>query len=141
MGYLEKDKDNFGSFNDLDEHALPFFQRHISEFADFCNKRQASSVESLSILELLKLFIRERKLPFDMRHYMNAQSEFIRQYLQKRNKAKNRQEIVSLWIRENAEKHRDLAVERQCQFLDAAQSHIVPQVEKMLDNFKKFKKR
>ncbi|HHX15995.1 MAG TPA: hypothetical protein GX724_07540 [Fibrobacter sp.] len=121
----------------LKDHVIPFFKRHIGELYDFTLKRRASSAEPIQTIEILKLFIQDRKLPFDMRHYMNAQSDFIRKNIKEG--CQNRQEIVSHWIKVYAEKHRNRAILLQCLYLDRISADIVPQIEQMLVNFQKNK--
>ncbi|HOG68624.1 MAG TPA: hypothetical protein PK366_04540 [Fibrobacteraceae bacterium] len=118
---------------DLKDHVVPFFKRHIGELYDFMEKRRASSAEPIETIELLKLFIQDRKLPFDMRHYMNAQSDFIRKNIKEG--CQNRQEIVSHWIKVYAEKHRNRAILLQCLYLDRVSQEIIPAIEKMLQDF------
>ena len=119
-------------FAGLAEHAIPFFQRHIGEVKQFFFERRASSADPISTLSLLKMFLRERKMPFDMRHYMMAQREFICSRLgEKSLTPEERQAAVSEWIRLYAEDLRDKAIERQCQFLDEEADWIVPEIEAM----------
>lgn len=122
---------------DLKDHVVPFFKRHIGELYDFMEKRRASSAEPIETIELLKLFIQDRKLPFDMRRYMNAQSDFIRKNIKEG--CQNRQEIVSHWIKVYAEKHRNRAILLQCLYLDRIRQEIIPAIEKMLQDFQEHK--
>lgn len=121
----------------LKDHVIPFFRRHIGELHDFAQKKRASSAEPIQMVEILKLFIQDRKLPFDMRHYMNAQSDFIRKNIKEG--CQNRQEIVSHWIKVYAEKHRNRAIMLQCLYLDRISEEIVPQIEQMLADLQKNK--
>ncbi len=130
--YNAEQQDLNTAFRGLREHALPFFRRHIGELSLFFRERRASSADPFSTLDLLKMFIRERKMPFDMRAYMEAQSEFIRARLKDNLSADERQRAVSAWIKRYAEEHRDRAIELQCQFLDSAADWIVPEIESML---------
>lgn len=122
---------------DLKDHVVPFFKRHIGELYDFMEKRRASSAEPIETIEILKLFIQDRKLPFDMRQYMSAQSDFIRKNIKEG--ALDRQEIVRHWIKNYAEKHRNRAILLQCLYLDKIHQEILPQIEKMLLDFQKQK--
>lgn len=120
-------------FAGLADHAMPFFHRHIGEIKQFFFERRASSADPISSLSLLKMFLRERKMPFDMRQYMMAQREFICSKLGDENLSpEERQAAVAVWIKRYAEELRDQAIERQCQFLDEAADWIVPEVERLI---------
>ena len=125
-------------FAGLASHAMPFFRRHIGELKQFFFEHLLSSADPISTLSLLKMFLRERKMPFDMRQYMLAQREFICSKLGDESLSpEERQAAVSAWIKRYAEELRDQAIERQCLFLDEAAEWIVPEVESLLqENYK-----
>lgn len=126
-------------FAGLREHAIPFFRRHIGEvFAFFKEHRHYSG--TLPTLELLQMFLRERKMPFDMRQYMVAQSEFIKAHVDDNLPAEERQKAVGAWIKRYAEEHRDKAIEEQCLFLEEEKEWIVPEIDKMLSEFDEHQK-
>lgn len=113
----------------IDEDSIvPFFKGHIAELRKFI---QEHSESRLSLLELLKQFIRIYRLPFNMQRYMSVQSTFIRETLQER--VQNRQDAVSHWIQEHAGRHRDRMIQLQCLFLDRIKARLIPEIQKMLD--------
>jgi hypothetical protein len=113
----------------IDEDSIvPFFKGHIAELRKFI---QEHSESKLSLLELLKQFIRIYRLPFNMQRYMSVQSTFIRETLQER--VQNRQDAVSHWIQEHAGRHRDRMIQLQCLFLDRIKASLIPEIQKMLD--------
>ena len=60
----------------IDEDSIiPFFGSHIAELSKFVQEHDG---QNLSLLELLKQFIRTCRLPFNMQRYMSVQSTFIR---------------------------------------------------------------
>lgn len=126
-------------FTGLREHAIPFFRRHIGEVFAFFKERRHYS-ESLPTLDLLKMFLRERKMPFDMRQYMVAQSEFIKAHVKDDLPAEERQKAVGAWIKRYAEEHRDKAIEQQCLFIEVERDWIVPEIDKMLSEFDEHQK-
>lgn len=134
--------DQLPSMERLKSHAIPFFRRHIGELRIFFEQCRASSADSIPTLTLLQRFIRTKKMPFDMREYMNAQGEFIQNLLDESGEsltAEERQKIVSDWIKKYAEKLRNQAIEQQCAYLERESRWIVPQVEAMLrEVFKKY---
>jgi hypothetical protein len=113
----------------IDEDSIvPFFRGHIAELRKFI---QEHSESKLSLLELLKQFIRIYRLPFNMQRYMSVQSTFIRETLQER--VQNRQDAVSHWIQEHAGRHRDRMIQLQCLFLDRIKARLLPEIQTMLD--------
>ena len=113
----------------IDEDSIvPFFRGHIAELRKFI---QEHSESKLSLLELLKQFIRIYRLPFNMQRYMSVQSTFIRETLQER--VQNRQDAVSHWIQEHAGRHRDRMIQLQCLFLDRIKARLLPEIQMMLD--------
>jgi DNA-binding transcriptional regulator YbjK len=85
----------------------------------------------LSLLELLKQFIRTYKLPFNMQRYMSVQTTYIKQVLQER--MQDRQVAVSRWIQEHAGRHRNRMIQLQCLYLDRIKDKLLPEIQKMLE--------
>ncbi|SHK36010.1 hypothetical protein [Fibrobacter sp. UWEL] len=113
----------------IDESAImPFFESHVEELRKFIAEREAAR---LSLLELLKQYIRSLKQPFNMRRYMDVQSTYIRQTLQQQNE--DRQQAVSHWIQENANKHRCRMIQLQCLYLDRIKDRLLPDIQALLD--------
>lgn len=113
----------------IDEDSIvPFFCNHVDELREFiCNRKD----QRLSLLEMLKQFIRTYRLPFNMQRYMSVQSTFIKETLQER--VLNRQEAVSHWIQEHAGRHRDRMIQLQCLYLDRIKDRLIPEIQKILD--------
>ncbi|MCQ2108680.1 MAG: hypothetical protein MJZ05_07945 [Fibrobacter sp.] len=111
-----------------DEAIIPFFENHLEDLRKFIQDRQS---HHLSLLEVLKQFIRTYRLPFNMQRYMAVQTTYIRQTLQE--KMQDRQMAVSRWIQENASRHRSRMIQLQCLYLDRIKERLLPEIEKMLD--------
>lgn len=111
-----------------DEAIIPFFESHLEDLRKFMQDRQS---HHLSLLEVLKQFIRTYRLPFNMQRYMAVQTTYIRQTLQE--KMQDRQMAVSRWIQENASRHRSRMIQLQCLYLDRIKERLLPEIEKMLD--------
>lgn len=113
----------------IDEDAIiPFFENHLEDLRKFIQDRKP---QNLSLLEILKQFIRTYKLPFNMQRYMAVQTTYIKQTLQE--KMQDRQMAVSRWIQENASRHRSRMIQLQCLYLDRIKERLLPEIEKMLD--------
>lgn len=112
----------------VDEMAiLPFFESHLEDLRKFIKDRESCG---LSLLELLKQYVRSVKQPFNMRRYMDVQSTYIRQTLQE--KMEDRQQAVSHWIQENAGKHRSRMIQLQCLYLDRIKERLLPEIRTLL---------
>ncbi|MCQ2088701.1 MAG: hypothetical protein MJY93_00480 [Fibrobacter sp.] len=111
-----------------EESIIPFFESHLEELKVFVTEKKS---QNLSLLEVLKQFIRSYKLPFNMQRYMAVQSTYIRQSLQE--KMQDRQMAVSRWIQENASRHRNRMIQLQCLYLDRIKERLLPEIEKMLE--------
>ena len=112
----------------IDEEAMmPFFENHLDELCKFIQQRSGMR---LSLLEVLKQFIRSAQQPFNMQRYMAVQSTYIRESIQE--KMLDRQQAVSRWIQENAGKHRSRMIQLHCLYLERIKDQVLPQVEEML---------
>ncbi len=115
-----------GKFDDLYEHVLPFLTKNIEDINSFIESL-GPNADGFDTLGLLKLYIYERSMPFDMNLYMKNQSEFIKNKIDSDGKSK--QEAVAEWIKEHAERHRDVVIKEQCLYLDKIADQIVPVIE------------
>ena len=113
----------------IDDKAIgPFFKEHLDDLKKFVDAHKDSN---LSLLELLKQFIRTYRLPFNMHRYMEVQRTFIQQTL--RSQLENRQAAVSNWIQEHAGRHRDRMIQLQCLYLERIKDSLIPQVSELLE--------
>ena len=88
-----KKQDELELYQIDDKAIVPFFREHLDDLKKFLDSHKG---ENLSLLELLKQFIRTYRLPFNMHRYMEVQRTFIQQTL--RSQLENRQAAVSNWI-------------------------------------------
>jgi DNA-binding transcriptional regulator YbjK len=109
-----KKQDELELYQIDDKAIMPFFQCHCEELKQFIQERRA---QNLSLLELLKQFIRTYKLPFNV--------------LQER--MQDRQVAVSRWIQEHAGRHRNRMIQLQCLYLDRIKDKLLPEIQKMLE--------
>ena len=124
-----KKQDELELYQIDDKAIMPFFECHLEELKQFIQERRG---QNLSLLELLKQFIRTYKLPFNMQRYMSVQTTYIKQVLQER--MQDRQVAVSRWIQEHAGRHRNRMIQLQCLYLDRIKDKLLPEVQKMLEN-------
>lgn len=124
-----KKQDELELYQIDDKAIVPFFASHLDELKKFIQERKD---QNLSLLELLKQFIRTYKLPFNMQRYMAVQTTYIKQTLQE--KMLDRQVAVSHWIQEHAGKHRNRMIQLQCLYLDRIKERLLPEIEAMLEH-------
>ena len=124
-----KKQDELELYQIDDKAIVPFFQKHLEELRQFIHEHQH---ERLSLLVLLKQFIRTYRMPFNMQRYMVVQRTFIQRSLH--DKIQDRQLAVSHWIQEFAGRHRNRMIQLQCLYLDRVKDRLLPEIEKMLAN-------
>ena len=113
----------------IDEASIvPFFKEHLADLQKFIQEHKN---QGLSLLELLKQFIRTHRLPFTMQRYMMVQSTFIKQSIH--DKVSDRQAAVSHWIQEHAGRHRDRMIQLQCLYLDRIKEKMLPELKNILE--------
>ncbi|MDR1759244.1 MAG: hypothetical protein LBR60_01810 [Fibrobacter sp.] len=125
-----------GKFDSLYEHVLPFLMKNIEDIYSFIESL-GPNADGFDTLGLLKLYIYERSMPFDMNLYMKNQSDFIKDKINLDGKSK--QEAVAEWIKEHAERHRDVVIKEQCLYLDKIADKIVPVIDAELKKLKEKK--
>lgn len=123
-----KKQDELELYQIDDKAIVPFFKEHLDELSDFVRRNKESG---LSLLELLKQFIRTYRMPFNMQRYMDVQRTFIQQNL--REQMQNKQAAVSHWIQEHASRHRDRMIQLQCLYLERIKDKLIPEIEKILN--------
>ena len=124
-----KKQDELELYQIDDKAIVPFFRDHLDDLRTFVDSHKG---ENLSLLELLKHFIRTYRLPFNMHRYMEVQRTFIQQTL--RSQLENRQVAVSNWIQEHAGRHRDRMIQLQCLYLERIKDSLIPQVTELLEH-------
>ena len=123
-----KKQDELELYQIDDKAIVPFSKEHLDDLKKFVDAHKDSN---LSLLELLKQFIRTYRLPFNMHRYMEVQRTFIQQTL--RSQLENRQAAVSNWIQEHAGRHRDRMIQLQCLYLERIKDSLIPQVSELLE--------
>lgn len=122
-----KKKDELELYQIDDKAILPFFKDHLEELKQFIHEHKD---QDLTLLVMMKQFIRTYKLPFNMQRYMEVQRIYIQQNIQ--DKISNRQEAVSRWIQEFAGQHRNRMIQLQCLYLDRIKDKVIPEVKSLL---------
>ena len=124
-----KKQDELELYQIDDAAIVPFFRDHLDDLKKFVDSHKDAN---LSLLELLKQFIRTYRLPFNMHRYMEVQRTFIQQTW--RSQLENRQAAVSNWIQEHAGRHRDRMIQLQCLYLERIKDSLIPQVTELLEH-------
>ena len=103
-----KKKDELELYQIDDKAIVPFFRDHLEDLKRFLHEHKE---QNLSLLVMLKQFIRTYRMPFNMQRYMEVQRTFIQQSIHE--KMQDRQAAVSHWIQEHAGRHRDRMIQLQ----------------------------
>lgn len=123
-----KKKDELELYQIDDKAIVPFFRDHLEDLKRFLHEHKE---QNLSLLVMLKQFIRTYRMPFNMQRYMEVQRTFIQQSIHE--KMQDRQAAVSHWIQEHAGRHRDRMIQLQCLYLDRVKEKLLPAIEALLD--------
>ena len=123
-----KKKDELELYQIDDRAIVPFFRDHLEDLKRFLHEHRE---QNLSLLVMLKQFIRTYRMPFNMQRYMEVQRTFIQQSIHE--KMQDRQAAVSHWIQEHAGRHRDRMIQLQCLYLDRVKEKLLPEIEALLD--------
>ena len=123
-----KKKDELELYQIDDKAIVPFFRDHLEDLKRFLQEHKE---QNLSLLVMLKQFIRTYRMPFNMQRYMEVQRTFIQQSIHE--KMQDRQAAVSHWIQEHAGRHRDRMIQLQCLYLDKVKEKLLPEIEALLD--------
>ena len=124
-----KKKDELELYQIDDKAIVPFFRDHLEDLKRFLHEHKE---QNLSLLVMLKQFIRTYRMPFNMQRYMEVQRTYIQQSLQ--TQMQNRQEAVSHWIQEHACRHRNRMIQLQCLYLERVKDKLIPEVQAMLEH-------
>ena len=123
-----KKKDELELYQIDDKAIVPFFRDHLEDLKRFLHEHRE---QNLSLLVMLKQFIRTYRMPFNMQRYMEVQRTFIQQSIHE--KMQDRQAAVSHWIQEHAGRHRNRMIQLQCLYLDRIKDSLLPEITKLLE--------
>jgi hypothetical protein len=117
-----------GDLDELKASILPFIRKNREKLLEFIQHFQR--VEGPCPLDrLVKFFIIQNNMPFDMAQYMARQSSVIKQDICGEKDARLRQANVAEWIRQKAEAHRSTSMFEQVFCFDKLKDHLMPLIE------------
>ena len=120
-----------GEMDDLKASTLPFIRVHRAKLLGFIHAFQAME-GPCPLDQLIKIFILQQNLPFDMRDYMTRQQRLIQREIGDCDCSEQRQRSVSEWIRKKASDHRSHSVFQQVFCFDRAKDELLPLIEEEL---------
>lgn len=135
VGKLERAYSS-GDLDGLKASILPFIRKNREKLLEFIQHFQR--IEGPCPLDrLIKFFIIQNNMPFDMAQYMAKQSSVIKQDMgvsgDKEDKdAQIRQANVAEWIRQKAEAHRSTSMFEQVFCFDKLKDDLLPLIEEEL---------
>jgi hypothetical protein len=82
--------------------------------------------------QMIKVFIIQQNLPFDMRDYMTRQHRRIQRDVGECENGEHRQRSVSEWIRKKALEHRSTSMFEQVFCFERCKEELLPLIEEEL---------
>jgi hypothetical protein len=119
-----------GEMNDLKASILPFIRSNRAKLLLFIQDFQR--IEGPRPLDMLiKIFIIQHNMPFDMAQYMAKQSSKIRKEIDgdQADDLAKRQNCVAEWIRHKAEAHRSTSMFQQVFCFEKLKDELMPLIE------------
>ncbi len=123
-----------GELDDLKASILPFIRSNRDKLLQFIQDFQR--IEGPRPLDMLiKIFIIQHNMPFNMSQYMAKQSNTIRKEIdvQQPDDLTQRQACVAEWIRHKAEAHRSTSMFEQVFCFDRLKEELMPLIEEELN--------
>jgi hypothetical protein len=121
-----------GELNDLKSSILPFIRANREKLIQFIQDFQR--IEGPRPLEMLiKIFIIQHNMPFNMAQYMAKQSNTIRKEIDQTEDLSKRQACVAEWIRQKAEAHRSTSMFQQVFCFEKLKDELMPMIEEELN--------
>lgn len=121
-----------GDLNDLKASILPFIRNNREKLLHFIQDFQR--IEGPRPLDMLiKIFIIQHNMPFDMAKYMAKQSDAIRRDIDGCDDLAQRQCRVAEWIKQKAEAHRSTSMFQQVFCFDKLKDKLMPLIEEELN--------
>jgi len=121
-----------GELDDLKASILPFIRCNKDKLLRFIQDFQR--IEGPRPLDMLiKIFIIQHNMPFNMAQYMAKQSSKIRLEIDGDEDLARRQNCVAEWIRQKAEAHRSTSMFQQVFCFEKVKEQLMPLIEEELD--------
>ncbi|MDB5103851.1 MAG: hypothetical protein JWP91_1540 [Fibrobacteres bacterium] len=123
-----------GEMNDLKASIIPFIRTNRSKLLQFIHDFQR--IEGPRPLDMLiKIFIIQHNMPFNMAQYMAKQSSTIRKEIDgsQADDLSQRQSCVAEWIRHKAEAHRSTSMFQQVFCFEKLKDQLMPMIEEELN--------
>jgi hypothetical protein len=126
-----------GDLDELKASILPFIRKNREKLLEFIQEFQR--IEGPCPLDrLIKFFIIQNNMPFDMAKYMARQSSVIKKdmnidgHKQDLHDLQERQANVAEWIRQKAEDHRSTSMFEQVYCFEKLKEKLLPIIEEEL---------
>ena len=118
-----------GDLNDLKASLLPFIRTNRVRLIQFIQDFQR--IEGPRPLDMLiKIFIIQHNMPFNMAQYMVKQSNTIRKEIDvQADDLAKRQNCVAEWIKQKAEAHRSTSMFQQVFCFEKLKDELMPLIE------------
>lgn len=116
-----------GVLDPLKDSLLPFIRANRCKLLDFISSFQQIEGGEGSLEQMIKIFIIQNNMPFDMGFYMSQQTNVIRrEACCEDTEQDRRQENVAQWIRERAQSHRSFSMFQQVYCFERIKHEVLP---------------
>lgn len=123
-----------GELDELKAAFIPFIRNNRNKLLQFIHNFQ--QIEGPRPLDMLiKIFIIQHNMPFNMTDYMVKQSKTIKQEIETEGQddISKRQSCVAEWIKQKAEAHRSTSMFQQVFCFERNKNELMPLIENELN--------
>ncbi len=120
-----------GELDSLKESLLPYLRAQRDCLCSFIREFQEKET-SCSLAQMVKIFILQQNMPFNMRDYMTRQTHAIHRDTGECSCPEERQRAVAEWIKHRAADHRSTSMFEQVYCFEKLKEEILPILEREL---------
>jgi hypothetical protein len=120
-----------GELDSLKHNLLPYLRAQRDCLAAFIKEFQEKE-KTCSLAQMVKIFILQQNMPFNMRDYMTRQSHVIHRDTGECSCPEERQKAVADWIKHRAADHRSASMFEQVFCFEKLKAEILPILEEEL---------
>jgi hypothetical protein len=121
-----------GELDSLKQSILPFIRANRQKLVQFIQEFQRTDAHA-GLEVMIKVFILQNNMPFDLRDYMVRQSDRIEREIGPCNCAEERRAQVTAWIHQKAADHRSISMFQQVYCFERLKCEIMPLIEEELN--------
>lgn len=121
-----------GELDSLKQSVLPFIRANRQKLLQFIQDFHRTDANA-GLDVMIKVFILQNNMPFDLRDYMQRQSHRIEKEIGPCQCAEERRQQISAWIHQKAADHRSISMFQQVYCFERLKNEIMPLIEEELN--------